>query len=73
MCDLEILSGGETHSNTHGCPQCISSQLSKLKIAVALVVLRNKPVEQDIKTFVENLTVFHQDRVIFGFHYNIFL
>ena len=45
--------------------ECISSLLAKLKIAVALVVIRNKPSGQSTKDFVHNLVFFHHDKVSF--------
>lgn len=50
----------KVHGNTL---ECVSCQLAKLKIAVALVVIRNKPADQNIKDFVHNLVFFQQDRV----------
>lgn len=43
--------------------ECVSSQFAKLKIAVALVVIRDKPAGQNVKDFVNNLISFHQDKV----------
>ena len=43
--------------------ECVSSQFAKLKIAVALVVIRDKPAGQNVKDFVNNLILFHQDKV----------
>ncbi|XP_046446566.1 uncharacterized protein LOC124195924 isoform X2 [Daphnia pulex] len=42
--------------------ECVSSQFAKLKIAVALVVIRDKPAGQNVKDFVNNLISFHQDK-----------
>ena len=43
--------------------ECVSSQLAKLKVAVALVVIRDKPTGQSAKDFVSNLIFFHHDTV----------
>jgi hypothetical protein len=50
----------KVHGNTS---ECISSQFAKLKIAVALVVIRDKPAGQNVKDFVNNLILFHQNKV----------
>lgn len=54
----------KVHGNTS---ECVSSELAKLKIAVALVVIRSKPADQNAKDFVHNLVFFQQDKVsVFG-------
>ncbi|KAK4018179.1 hypothetical protein OUZ56_000248 [Daphnia magna] len=49
----------KVHGNTS---ECVSSELAKLKIAVALVVIRSKPADQNVKDFVHNLVFFQQDK-----------
>lgn len=52
--------------SVHGIvTECISSQFAKLKVAVALVIIRDKPAGQNVKDFVGSLLLFHNDRVSF--------
>ena len=43
--------------------QCISRQMDRLRIATALVVIRDKPVGQSAREFATSLQIFHRDRV----------
>lgn len=45
------------------CEECVLSQMSKLQIAVALVVLRDKPNGQSAKDFATSLRIFQQTKV----------
>jgi len=43
--------------------QCISRQMDRLRIATALVVIRDKPAGQTAREFATSLQIFHRDRV----------
>ena len=48
------------HKNTD---VCVSSQLSRVKIAIAFALIRIKPANQNVREFITNLQSFYHDKV----------
>ena len=59
-----MASVGEKVCKVHGSREiCVSSHVTKLRIALAFVVIRLKPADRTVKDFVTHLQTFHQDKV----------